>query len=397
MEEKHRNNEERIDFSIGMVVIVFALALFGFLIVRIGHNMRTNAYVDGEIFTVGEMRRGSEQIFTYEIDETKVKDGESVTWTVNGETVSEGTYTVGEPITLNYTPQQIGELEIVAKVGKYSQTTTVDISAPRLTITAPNVTIVYGDDLPQLNHAVEGFVFTDDLSDFCFDGRCVPDAEKLDVGVYEIKFDGVCNYKDYETDYVSGKLTVLPKQLEVKGQFSKTYDSTNTIEQPELTLIGVVEGDEVCAECDMLYFDNKNAGQDKTIMLGNVSLVGENASNYVLPDFVHGTITPKTVNIVGLTVKDKLYDGTTKATIDKLGSLNGIIDGDSVAIGNISVNFDDANTGTRNVVANRVTLIGADKDNYVIGNVEAKCAEISSSASLWDKIMNREPIAQGAN
>lgn len=390
MQEKYQYNEERIDFIVGMIIVILAIALFGFLVARIGRNMRNNAMsVVGEISTMGEMRRGSEQIFTYNFDTADLTEGESISWTVNGEQVYETVYTEGEPITLSYTPQQTGSLDIVAKVGKYTQAKTVEILAPRLTVQAPDVTIVYGDTLPELRSNIFGFIQTDDVSDFSYDGACVPEADRLDVGVYEIKFDKELNYKDYETDYVYGTLTVLPKQLEVVNEFRKTYDSTNTIENPKLTLSGVVEGDEVCAECDTLYFDNKNVGCDKTIMLGNVSLVGENACNYVLPDFICGQIYPKTVNIVGLTVKDKLYDGTTKATIDKMGTLKGVCDGDSVAIGNINVYFDDANVGRRNVIAKGVTLIGADKDNYVVLSIETKNAEINDSTSFWDKILDR--------
>lgn len=397
MQEKQQYNEERTDFIVGMIVIIMALALFGFLVARIGRNMRNNAMnVVGEISAIGETRRGSEQTFTYDFDTASLTEGEHITWTVNGETVCESTYKSGEEIKLFYTPQQTGALEIVAKVGKYTQAKTVEILAPRLTVTAPDVTIVYGEALPELNHTVSGFVATDDTSDFCYDGACVPEADRLDVGVYEIKFDRELNYKDYETDYVYGTLTVLPKQLEVVNDFSKTYDSTNTIENPKLKLAGIVDGDEVSAECDTLYFDNKNVGCDKTIMLANACLVGENACNYVLPDFVYGNITPKTVNIVGLTVKDKLYDGTTKATIDKMGTLKGVCDGDSVAIGNINVHFDSANVGTRNVVTSDVTLIGADKDNYVLQDVETKKAEINDSTSFWDKILDRAPTREVA-
>ena len=396
MQEKHQYNEERIDLIVGVIVIVMALALFGFLIVRSSISMRKNATTTiGDITTIGETRRGSEQIFTYELDTASVGDGDTVTWTVNGEQIYEGTYTTGEVIKLAYTPQQTGKLDVVAKVGKCTQMTTVEILAPRLTVSAPNVTIVYGESLPELSYTVSGFV-DEEGTDFCYDGACVYDAQKLNVGVYEVKFDKECNYLDYETEYIYGTLTVLPKQLEITGNFRKVYDSTNTIENPDLQLVGVVEGDEVCAECDALYFDNKNVGCDKTIMLANVCLIGEDSCNYLLPDYATGEIAAKTVNVVGLRVKNKLYDGTTKATIEKMGTLVGIVDGDSVAIGNISVNFDEAGVGMHNIVTNGITLIGADKDNYVIGTIETPSAEIGNSSTFWDKIFDREPIAQGA-
>ena len=395
---EHSNyKEERTDLIIGIITVLVVLSLFVWLVASIGRHARNYSAINtvGEISVMSETRRGSEQVFTYELEKNDIIDGALISWTVNGQKVAEGTYTAGEPITLNYTPSATGKLEIAASVGKYKQVATFDALAPRITITAPNVTIVYGDELPNMDYSVSGFVEGEE-SDFCYDGNCIADTDKLNVGVYELKFDTECCYRDYETDYVCGKLTVLPKHLNVTNQFTKCYDATNTIKNPTIELDGIVEGDEVRAECDTLYFDNKNVGMNKTIMLGNVCLEGEDAHNYVLPDQICGNITPRAVTLVGLTVKDKMYDGTTKADIDKMGTLNGVFVGDSVAIGNISVAFDDANVGQQQVTANNITLIGADKDNYAVVDVEKPSAVITGKVSFWDRLLDREPVAQGA-
>ena len=394
MQKESKYSEEKIDLIVGIVTVLIALALFVWLAVSIGRSTSNNNYT-GEISANGETRRGSEQIFTYQLDTTKVADGETVYWTVNGETVYKGTYAAGEPITLNYTPTETGTMQIVAKIGKYRQTTNVEVLAPRLTVTAPNVTVVYGETLPDMNYNVSGFVAGEDVSDFCYDGHCTPKTDKLDVGIYELTFDNECCYRDYETEYVTGTLTVLPKQLVVTNSFRKTYDTTNTIDNPSLTLDGIVEGDEVCAKCDTLYFDNKNVGNDKVIMLANVCLEGEDAHNYVLPDFVYGQITPRPLKLTGLTVKNKAYDGTTKAEIDKMGTLNGVLAGDSVAIGNIRVAFENADVGNQKVAMRSISLIGADKDNYTVVSIDTPNADISSKASFWDKLLDKQPLAQG--
>ena len=397
MQQQSNYKEERTDLIIGIITVLVVLSLFVWLVASIGRNIsRNNAMnTSGEISVVGETRRGTEQVFTYNPGHKDIIDGAVVYWTVNGERVYEGAYKAGEPVTLNYTPTETGKLEIIAKVGNYKQVSTVDVLAPRLTITAENVTVVYGEQLPYLNYNITGFVAGEDISDFSYEGNCVADCDKLNVGVYELKFDSECRYRDYEMEYVYGKLTVLPKQLEVTNSFEKMYDATNTIENPSIDLEGIVDGDEVCAKCDTLYFDNKNVGNDKTIMLANVCLEGADAHNYVLPDFVCGNITPRPVKLVGLTVKDKIYDGTTKAEIDKMGTLDGIIDGDSVAIGNIKVAFEDANVGKQNITTKGITLIGADKDNYTVVEIENSIAGIKDKATLWDKMLGKEPVAQG--
>ena len=397
MQQESNYKEERTDLIIGIITVLVVLSLFVWLAASIGRNAtKYNATNNvGEITAIGQTRRGSEIAFTYEPNKTDIVDGAVVYWTVNGERVYEGAYTAGEPVTLNYTPTETGKLEIAVNVGKYKKATTVDVLQPRLTITAPDITLTYGDELPSLDYTVSGFVEGEDVSDFCYDGSCVYDCDRLNVGVYELKFDTECSYRDYETEYVYGKLTVLPRQLCVTNNFTKLYDATNTIDSPNIELEGIVEGDEVCAKCDTLYFDNKNVGANKTVMLSNVCLEGEDATNYVLPDFVCGSITPRPVKLVGLTVKDKMYDGTTKAEINKMGTLSGVLDGDSVAIGKLNVVFEDAGVGEQRIATNGLTLIGADKDNYAVVEIENPVAEISDRTSIWDKLWDREPIAQG--
>lgn len=395
---KKMDREERIDFTIGLVTVLVILALFVWMIVSVHNNVKnaTNANV-GEISAVGELRRGSEQTFTYDLSGKDIADGTTVTWDVNGQRVSQTVYTSGQDVTLNYTPTATGELTVGAKVGKYSQTITCEVLPPCLTVTTPSATIVYGDELPKMRCNVQGFVEGDDTSDFCYDDGCVADCDRLDVGVYQLKPKQNCCYMDYEVTYNYGSLTVLPRHLEVSNRISKTYDGTNTVNNPTLNLEGVIEGDDVSAQCETLYFDNKNVGNEKTVVLANVKLVGKNAYNYVLPDFATGEVSPKSVDVTGLTVKSKLYDGTTRATIDKMGTLDGVCKGDSVAIGKINVSFESANVGTQNVIASDIVLVGADKDNYVVRSVTTDTAEINDSASFWDKIMDRQPIAQGAN
>ena len=388
--EKGQYSEERSDLIVGIITVAIFLALFLWMLISMGVNSRN---ITGALVSEQELRRGSEQTLSYTIDKADIKDGATVEWTVNGKKVGESTYTKGQPATFNYTPSNTGTIALTARVGKYWQTTRLDVKSPRLTVTAPNVTMTYGEQMPEIHCIVEGFVAGEegeiDLSDMC-----KIDTEKLDVGVYTVDFCKDCHYLDYETEYVRGTLTVLPRTLNVAESFEKVYDGTNTICNPQINLVGVCEGDDVCAECDTLYFDSKNVGE-RQIMLANVQLVGADAGNYVLYGYAQGTITPKCVDIVGLSVKDKIYDGTTKATIDTMGSITGICEGDSVAIGNISVNFEDAGVGEQNFVVGNVALIGADKDNYSIGNIETGSAKINST--LMQRLSQRDPVAQGAN
>lgn len=374
------NSEERIDTIVGIITIVAVLALFAWFVV----SMESRSQTLGQIASADEIRRGHEQTFSCEVKNDKVKNGDKVTWTVNGTKVAESIYDENTPLTLNYTPDRTGDTVIALKVGKYRQADIVRVLPPQLTLTAPNVVITYGDELPNLNYDCCGFVDQDCIENMCYDGSCAIAKEtvsinaqgKLNAGVYRIEFDSPCCYKDYDVQYVQGTLTVLPKTLDIANNFVKTYDQTNVIETPEITLDGVVEGDSVTAKCDKLYFDNKNVGSDKTITLANVELEGEDCRNYVLQNETRGTITPKSITLDGMKAQDKFYDGTTKVSFNKAGTLRGVYEGDSVAIGNIDAHFDEAYVGERELLIDNVTLIGLDKDNYVLESVEAEKAQI---------------------
>lgn len=406
--QKTVDNEKRTDTIVGIITVLAVLALIVWFFVSV--SVRGNAI--SEIAYGNETRRGQEQIFTANVKSSKIKNGASVKWIVDGEVVSEGTYVKGEPLTLTYAPKTSGQSFVTVQVGKYNRSAYVETLPPVLTVTAPNIVITYGEQLPDCGYECSGFVDEDcaDMLDYggayfvCDDNDvqlpCAtrePTAlpNRLNVGVYKINMEQNCCFKDYEVNYVGGTLTVLPAELSVNGNFVKTYDQCNTIDNPQITLCGVKEGDEVYAQCDKLYFDNKNVGLNKQIMLANVELAGADCGNYVLTGEAQGTILPKSVEIKGLVIRDKMYDGTTRAQIDKMGYLDGVIEGDSVAIGSIELSFAEANAGEQQINLDKVTLIGADKDNYVVSGVDVESANIN--ATLWDRIFVKNPAitAQG--
>lgn len=393
------DSEQRTDTIVGIITVTVVLALVMWLFISI--SLRSNAL--SQVAFEGETRRGTEQIFTADVKSSKIKDGDEVKWIVNGNVVNEDKYVAGEPLKLNYTPQTSGLNSVTVKIGKYSQTAYVDVLPPQLTVSAPNLVITYGEQMPDVEYECAGFVDEDCKDMMEYNGTCYLcdgnderlTADKLDVGVYNLNMEQDCCFKDYDVNYVGGTLTVLPKKLSVQGSFVKTYDQCNTIEASGITLVGVLNDDEVAAKCDKLYFDNKNAGLNKKIMLANVELEGADSRNYVLEGEAHGAILPKQVEISGLVIRDKMYDGTTRAQIDKMGSLNGVIDGDSVAIGSLELSFAEANAGEQQIVLDKVSLVGADKDNYQVTGVDVQSANINDT--VWDRLFVKNPAitAQG--
>lgn len=393
-QDKAVDYEKRTDTIVGLITIAVVIALSVWLLVSM--TIRGSAITIAD--SAGNNRRGSEQTFSATVNSPKIKDGDKVTWIVNGQVVGEGVYAQGTPLTLNYTPTQLGDNFVTVRVGKYSKSAYMNVLPPVLTVSAPNITVTYGDKLPNFKYDCCGFVDGDCPEMMEYDGICYlcdsNDSElncsKLNVGVYKLNMQQTCSFKDYEVEYVGGTLTVLPKKISACGDFVKTYDQSNVIENPNLKLAGVEDGDNVTAVCDKLYFDNKNAGVNKTIMLSNVCLEGEDSCNYVLEGTAYGNILPKEIQIDGLTIRDKQYDGTTRAQIERMGTLNGIIDGDSVAIGNLQLSFEQADVGTQQIKLDSISLIGADKDNYFVSGIDVEQATINDT--VWNKIFIKNPV-----
>ena len=379
------NKEERSSLVIGILTLIVIVGIFFALLAALG-NMRR---IGGELTMANDMRlqRGTACTFVY-TPEKDVADGTKIIWYANGEEVDSYDYMAGDDLTFDYAPPACGQLNLQARIGdKYTQNAVFWVGAPRLTLTAPTMTITYGET-PDFDFDCSGYVCDDCREDMCYDGCCRLTAEDgtvfdccndkpLPVGTYTVDFDKECCYKDYETEYVNGTVTVLPRKLTV--DIAKQYDRTTDVDNTQVTLNGVRQGDRVELTFDKAQFTDRNVGNNKQVTLQNMRLTGKDSANYTIDSTtIYGKITPKTVRLSGFTVLDKRYDGTTKADIDKLGKLVGVADGDSVAIGKVAAKFYDANVGkNKKVLLYGIELVGRDKDNYRVGTIDEVSASIT--------------------
>ena len=357
--------EDKSDVIVGIIALVIIAMMFVWMIVAANNGSR---YV-GKIVTAEEVRRGRATTLEYKTNRP-MKKGETVTWFVDGQQV--GRYVVGSENTVEYTPVNCGTHVLEARIGKsFKKTVQMNVLPPKLDVIAQDETITYGDELPEFCCDAQGFL---DCDEPCNDWTCAcTDAEgKIAVGTYSIDVCGDCKYKDYEVESHSATLTVLPKAVSACEVY-KTYDKTDKC-QTMFKLCGVIEGDDVVAVCDFAKFADKNAGE-QTIVATNVRLEGRDASNYVLEGEIVGKILPKPLSVVGISAKNKAYDGTTKATLNSLGTLVGVLPGDNVAIGGMEARFDDSEPGARSIGI-EATLVGADKNNYVLKDFVLPDAEI---------------------
>jgi filamentous hemagglutinin family protein len=183
------------------------------------------------------------------------------------------------------------------------------------------------------------------------------------------------------TDQLSSSANIVAKALglTIPGA-RRVYDGSTTISPSgPVTLSGIIGSDQVnIGGGSVTGFVDKNAGTNKTVIYNGLALSGSDASNYTLPlnPTSSAVITQAALTISGLTAQDKIYDGTTTATIITAGAVKtGLIGSDVVNVA-ATGNFADKNVGTGKNVNISSTYSGADAGNYTFTD------QISASASI---------------
>jgi len=162
---------------------------------------------------------------------------------------------------------------------------------------------------------------------------------------------------------ISGTFTVFDNQY---------GDNTIAIiDQNNLTLEGVVEGDDVELIDVVAEFADTELGEDKTVSIISAALGGTDKDNYRLildgAPTATADVNPKELTITGsFTVDDKENDGTTAAVIVNNNlELQGVLEYEDVYLTDIVAEFADAETGNdKTVTITEASLAGNDKDNY---------------------------------
>jgi hypothetical protein len=155
---------------------------------------------------------------------------------------------------------------------------------------------------------------------------------------------------------------------------SKTYDGT-TASSGVVTISGLAAGDTLTGATQA--FDTKNAGSRTLGVNGYTLTDGNGGANYtVVTNTASGTISQASLTIGGtITANDKVYDGTTAATVDASGATyTGLIGSDDVSI---LGTFDTRNVGTGKTVTFGYT--GTDADNYLISGPTSTTANIGQA------------------
>jgi hypothetical protein len=263
-----------------------------------------------------------------------------------------------------------------------SATTTADITARALTVTAAGASKVYdgttaatvtlGDD------RVSGDVFTTSYTTASFADKNVGTGKSINVSGISISGTDAGNYTFNTTVSTTANITARALTVSATG-VNKVYDGTTTA-----TVIlsdDRVSGDMFTDSYTSASFADKTVGTGKAISVSGISISGTDAGNYTfnLTASTTANITTRALTVTAAGV-NKQYDGTTSATVTLSDDR---VSGDVFTDSYTSASFADKNVGTgKSVSVSGISISGADAGNYNLTNTTASATASITARNL---------------
>ncbi|PWU10021.1 MAG: hypothetical protein C5B50_26140 [Verrucomicrobia bacterium] len=184
---------------------------------------------------------------------------------------------------------------------------------------------------------------------------------------------------------------------------NKVYDATTAATFSGTAVLNGVIGSEDCtlgSGTPTATFSDKLAGTNKTVTVTGYTLQGADSGNYSLvPPSLTASILNKALTVTGVSASDKVYDGTTAASLTGTASLQSAetpgtglstdgkpFTGDAVSLsGTATATFNTAAAGnTKPVTVTGYTLSGGDAPNYSLTqpSFTANITPAATSASI---------------
>jgi filamentous hemagglutinin family protein len=301
-----------------------ALTVTGFTAADKVYDGMTAATVNG---TITNAVSGDDLALTGSFSDKNAGSGKTVTASLSG--TDAGNYTISYTDTADITAKALTVSGFSAADKVYDGTTATTVNG---TIT----NAVSGDDL-----ALTGSFVNKNMGN----GKTVTAAiTGTDAGNYTISYTDTAD--------------ITAKALTVSGfnASDKVYDGT-TAATVSGTFTNAVSGDDITLTGN---FANKNAGNGKTV---TATLTGTDAGNYTISYTDTADITAKALTVSGFNASDKVYNGTTAATVS--GTITDAISGDDITL---TGSFSDKNAGNGKTVT--ASLIGADAGNYTVNHTD---------------------------
>jgi len=238
------------------------------------------------------------------------------------------------------------------------QTFTITVQPKAVTVKADNKSRAYGEANPELTWSVQdGFSLVgQDTLNLTISTTAVSESVPGSYPITLTEVEGA--NPNYTVTTQDGTLTVTQKTL------SDSDVTINTI--PDQTYTGQAIEPEVAV--NGYSADDYDVTYENNIRVGTATATVHFKGNYSGTVSKTFQIASKALTVSGVVASNKVYDGTTTATIT--ATLQGVADGDSVQLTAPAADFDtkDAGTGKAVTIAagGSFVISGADATNYTL-------------------------------
>lgn len=260
-----------------------------------------------------------------------------------------GNYVLTQPsgLTANITPASVTLNGVAVTSKTYDGTVNATLSG------TPTV-VALGSDVLTISGVGSG----------AFVDPNVGSNKPVTVNGYTLGGSSAGNYTLTQVTGVTGNIT--PASLSVTGETvaNKVYDSSTAATLKGGALVGII-GNDVVTLNQSGVFVSKNAGNGIAVTAAD-TISGSASGNYTLvqPKGLSANITPANLTVSGEIAANKVYDGTTAATVSS-GKLVGVYSGDNVTLIE-SGTFTAKNVGIGIVLAAADSIGGSAASNYVL-------------------------------
>lgn len=287
-----------------------------------------------------------------------------------------------------------------------------EITPASLSVSTTDVNKTYDSSTAAAGSAVvtSGSLFaTDALSggSFAFLNPNAGTGKTVTVGGVSVNDgNGGANYLVTQVDNTSSSITAANLVL-TSADVSRVYDATTGAAGSLIVSSGALFGSDSATGGAFAFLD-KNAGAGKTLTVGGATINdGNGGLNYSVGylDNANSSITRANITAVtGITANDKVYDGTTGATLNTgTAAFTGRLGVDVLSVASGTGVFADKHAGMAKVVTiSGLSLGAADAGNYNLlstvasTNASVAAAPLSVSTSAVNKTFDGTTSAAGS-
>jgi|GEM_PF-1703243 len=340
----------------------------------------------------GKTYGGSDPVLTGTLSGFLAEDNVTAVYSrTSGESVGSSPYTISAALS----PSGV--------LGNYNityNTAFFDINSATLTVTAHNDSKDYDGSAYSGGNGViyEGFVNGETSSSLegtlTYSGTSQGAVNK---GTYAITPGGLTS-ANYSIMFVNGELTISKARLTITANDdTKTYDGNAYANGNGVTYSGFLGADNSGSLSGTLSYTGSSQG---AVNKGEyvITAGGLTSENYDIT-WMNGRLTVNSapVHVDGAVAGNKIYDGTTGATISgaTLRSTEVFGDDDVSLVNSTSGTFTQASAGNGIAVTANMSLDGSDKDNYTLiqpgglsANITAKSLTITGTFTAEGKTYN---------